>query len=668
MSIASSPASHRRHRYRRLAAFGLGAALLLPLPPTAAAETSTTLQDYVVTGTRTPHLIDETPVETLVISREDIERAPVASLPQLLRTLPGISAALLDDNLASDNLRLTMRGLQLHDGYGLILIDGRRSHSGLGGHGEYGVSLNQLPLSMIERIEVVRGGSSALYGADAMAGVINIITRPVPKQAEGTAAINYGTYKVMARDGQSVNSPDRSQARLHVGGGAPVGENSGFYLNLAHESDEGAGTDAQTARRETVLGKWHTRLNPAWSVDLGVDLAKSRQDTAPGTAARYNRQHDEYRLSAGANYREGLHGWKFSTYHYNNDLETGYAGNQHGYRFGDVGYSQAESVYQFFGDRHWLTMGVEAQRQKIDYTFINYPGGVAGDPVPVKENVDIYSVFVQDEIWLLDERLVVVPGVRYEDHSKFGGELNPKLAASLRTGKSTTWRASVGRSFKSPTMRQLYYGDLYQHGNRFERSNPDLDPETAISYHLSVEQQLLNGALWGSLGLFRTDVKDMVVRAYSGADEPATGLPIHSYYNVDRARVEGLELSFRTQRFQGFGLRGGATLTRTENRETGNELPFTPGYTFSLTPGYQWAGGKTGVEATLIANGRQYRDTANTQEVKSHQVVDLHLWRQLGDQLTASLDLSNIFASHKGDKEFSHRQGRSISAGLSTRF
>lgn len=647
---------------------GLGVTMIAPPPLTAAANAPVALQEIVVTGTRTPHLIDEAPVETLVVTREDIERAPVANLPQLLRTLPGISAALLDDNLASDNLRLTMRGLQVHDGYGLILIDGRRSHSGLGGHGEYGVSLNQLPLSMVERVEVVRGGASALYGADAMAGVINIITRPVPKEAEGTAAINYGVYRVMSRQGQSVDDPDRRQARLHAGGGAPVGENSGFYLNFAHESDEGAGVSPQTARRDSVLGKWHTQLSPAWSVDFSLDLAKSRQDTVPSETARYNRQHDEYRLGAGADYQEDAHGLKLSAYHYNNDFETGFPGNQHAYRFGDVGYTQAESVYTYFGQRHWLTLGVEAQRQKIDYTFISYPDGVAGDPVPVRENVDTYSVFVQDEIWLLDERLVLVPGVRYEDHSKFGGELNPKLAASLRTGEATTWRASVGRSFKSPTMRALYYGDLQQHGNRMERSNPDLDPETAINYNLSVERQWYDGALWSSLGLFRTDIKDMVVRADTGEIDAPSGLPIHTYSNVDRARLEGVELSLRTAGWHNLSLRGGATLTRTENRETGNDLPFTPRHTFSLTPGYQWRKGSGGAELTLLAVGRQYRNAANTQEVDSHQVVDLRLWQKLGENLTASLDFNNVFASHKGDEEFGPRQGRGIGVGLSGRF
>lgn len=647
---------------------GAGAALLLPLPSLAAdASATAVMQEVVVTGTRSPHLVSEAPVETLVITREDIERTPAANLPQLLKTLPGLSAAMLDDNLASDNLRLTMRGMQIHDGYGLILIDGRRVHSGLGGHGEYGVSLNQLPLSMIERIEVVKGASSALYGADAMAGVINIITKPVPGKAEGTAGVSYGTYEVMPKAGESVRSSTRRQGQFHVGGGMPVGENSGFSLQAARQSDDGAANDPQAAQRDTVQGKWTSRLNEAWSGDLGFQLGKSRQDLAPtpGVTAAYNRQHDEYRLSGGLDWREGAHALKLSAYAYSNDFETGFAGNPHGYRFGDVGYTQAESVYTYFGDSHWLTAGLEIQQQEIDYSFNNNPDAPV---IPVRQDVDTYSLFIQDEIYLLNQRLILVPGFRYEDHSRFGGEFNPKLTVRYRTDIGTTWRASVGRAFKSPTMRQLYYGDLYLHSTtNYIRSNPDLSPETALSWNLSAEQSLLDGRWWGSLGVFRNDISEMVVQTDTG--EVYESLPVTSYANVQEARVEGIELSFRVKTaWDGFSLKGGATLTRSENRDTGMDLPYTPEYTFSLTPSYQFADGKTGIDMPFIANGPQYRDRNNTQETEAHQVLDLRLWRLLGENLTGAVELSNIFESHKGEEAYSPRQGFGLLVSLTARF
>ena len=644
------------------------ALLLSPVVAATAAAQPVNLQDVVVTGTRSPHALADVPVETLVISREEIERAPVQNLPQLLRTLPGVSATNLDDTLASDNLRLTVRGLQLNEGYGLILVDGKRIHGGLGAHGDYGISLNQIPLSMIERIEVVKGASSALYGADAMAGVINIITRAVPAQASVAGGINYGLYDVLPRAGVKAEDPTRRTALVHANLGAPVGESSGVMLQFAHQSDEGSDRVPQTTRRDSVLGKWHTALTDTWSVDLAGDLAWSRRDAPPATA-RYDRKLDDYRASAALNYKDDRHAWTLSGYRFNQDFEQGYDGFPHGFRFGDIGYYQAETVYTYFGERHWLTVGAEAQRQRLDYLFNNYRDGALEAQVKVKENVDIYSVFIQDEIWLLNERLILVPGVRFEDHSRFGGEFNPKFSASLRTGEATTWRASVGRAFKSPTIRQLYYEGLYRHGDTYHESNPNLDPETAINANLSVEQTWWGGLLWGSFGVFRTDIKDMVVRFDTGRiSEDDLALPIESYENVQKARIQGAELAFRAGGPRGFTLRGSGAWTSAENRDTDLDLPYVPNYTAALIPGYVAADGLTGVETTLLAVGRQYRNTANTQRVDAHQIVDVRLWRELGPQVTASLDFGNIFQSNKGDKEFAFRQGRSVVAGLNARF
>ncbi|MDO3377232.1 TonB-dependent receptor plug domain-containing protein [Geoalkalibacter halelectricus] len=645
---------------------GLVAATLLVPSGALAQQNPVALQDLVVTGTRSPHALADVPVETLVITREEIERAPVQNLPQLLRTLPGVSATNLDDTLASDNLRLTVRGLQLNEGYGLILVDGRRVHGGLGAHGDYGISLNQIPLSMIERIEVVKGASSALYGADAMAGVINIITRRVPQEASASAGVSYGLYSVLPRAGVKAQDPIRRTAQVHANLGTPVGDASGLLLHFAHQSDEGSDRLAQTTLRDSVLAKWHTALTDTWSVDLAGDLAWSRRDTVPGQDARYDRKLDDYRAAAALNYKDDRHAWTLSGYRFNQDFEQGFEGFQHGFRFGDVGYYQAESVYTYFGERQWLTVGAEAQRQSLDYVFNNYRGGELEAQVPVKENIDIYSLFVQDEIWLLDERLILVPGVRFEDHSRFGSEINPKFSASLRTGAATTWRASVGRAFKSPTIRQLYYEGLYRHGDNYVESNPNLDPETAINANLSVEQLWWDGNLWGSLGVFRTDVKNMVVRTDTGRE--FNDLPIESFENVQKARIQGAELAFRAGGPRGFTLRGSAAWTAAENRDTDLDLPYVPDYTAALIPGYVTASGQTGVEATLLAVGRQYRNVANTQRVESHQIVDVRLWRELGPQVSASLDFGNIFESNKGDKEFAWRQGRSVVAGLNARF
>jgi outer membrane receptor for ferrienterochelin and colicins len=133
--------------------------------------TAVQMDEIVVTGTKTRHTIEDVPVETYVITREEIDRVPSQNIVEVLKTVPGLNFSLLDDNIEADTVRATMRGLRFHDGHGLILIDGQRVRGDLGAHGAFGISLNQLPLSMVERIEIVKGSASSLYGSDALAGV-----------------------------------------------------------------------------------------------------------------------------------------------------------------------------------------------------------------------------------------------------------------------------------------------------------------------------------------------------------------------------------------------------------------------------------------------------------------------------------------------------------------
>jgi len=136
------------------------------------------LGQIVVTGTKTPHLMEDTPVRTRVISREQIEKSGVTKAADLLRSLPGVNISGGAPGAVSSRSTALMRGLPAQ--YSLILLDGRRFKPE---HIHTGVNLILIPIEMIERIEIVEGPASALYGSDAMGGVINIVTSPVERPA-----------------------------------------------------------------------------------------------------------------------------------------------------------------------------------------------------------------------------------------------------------------------------------------------------------------------------------------------------------------------------------------------------------------------------------------------------------------------------------------------------
>ena len=150
--------------------------IILTAPAVYAGEETYGLADIVVTGTKTPHTLQDVPVQTMVISAEEIEKKNSQNIMDLLRDIPGIHMANHNDVFGTYTWMARMRGMDFNSGYALILVDGQRAMGcgQSGGMGEYGVGLNQVPVELVERIEVVKGPGSALYGSDAVTGVVNI--------------------------------------------------------------------------------------------------------------------------------------------------------------------------------------------------------------------------------------------------------------------------------------------------------------------------------------------------------------------------------------------------------------------------------------------------------------------------------------------------------------
>jgi len=619
---------------------------------------TTRLKDIVVTGTRTPHALKDVPVETVLINREDIERTNAQNAMDVLKNIPGIDSSVHDDVFGTYTWRAKLRGLNFNDGYGLILIDGQRAMGcgQSGGMGEYGSGLNQIPVDMIERIEVVKGPSSALYGSDAMAGVINIITKKTPKKATGSAGASYGWYKVKEK-GETKPSDDghsRNISKTYVSYGDKISDSFGYLLHYNYDSAEDIRDDPIKSYRHSFMGKLDAELNE--SIDLYLKSEVSDYEKAD------SREEESYRVSAGIDFRPtDDHFFSLKGYTYTWDFTHGYPGYSYGYKYGDVGYDQAEIQYTWYSsDWNALTLGGEVQEQGINYVIENADGSI----VNVKEDVDTSSLYVQDELTLFED-LTIVAGLRYDDHSTFGSEVNPKLSLMYKFSEDTTLRASAGKAFKSPTIRQLYYDTPYRHGNYYNQSNPNLKPEKAIGYSASIEQWLFDQSIMINLGYFRNDVEDMVVSEDTGT--MYDGLPLREYRNVEEAWTQGLELLCRTYLTEEFAASLSYTYTDSENKEIGKELTYTPKHVFSISPAYELEKYGLGTSATISYIGKQYTNSDNTAQIDEHTVVDAKIYKNLSDKAKLSFEADNIFDSDKGD-EGNFRTGRTFTVKLDVSF
>ncbi|GAB6906514.1 TonB-dependent receptor [Desulfosarcina cetonica] len=630
------------------------------------AKPVTKLDEIVVTGTRTAHAIKDAPVETTLITREDIEKSNAQTVTDIVKTIPGMSVSGNDDIFGGSSSRARLRGLSFNNGYGLILIDGQRMHgsSQSGAHGEYAVGLNQIPVSMIERIEVIKGPSSVLYGSDAMAGVINIITRKIPQKATMGAGVKYGWYKVS----KSINyytdaevTPSdygkyRNTRNAYAYAGNKINDRMGFLFDYDHEDSEGTSNDPYDNNRDSAMGKFDVVFSDMVSAWVKGEISEFERTTS------YVTSEDSYRIAAGLDFdfseNQKL---MFKGYHYRDEFSTSS-------RDGEIGFDQGEFQYTWdTGVSHVLTLGSEFQRQTIDY-YMNNTATVNGVTVrtrtTVKEDVDTFSVYLQDE-WTLFNKLVLVPGLRWDHHSTFGNSFNPKLNVMYHLLENTSLRASVGKSFKSPTIRQLYYDVPYWHSPFWVASNPDLEPEESIGYSAGIEQWFLNNKGMVNLTFYRNEISDMVVTDTTG--QTYEGAPLYIYENVDEATVQGVELTAQFYPTESFSLAAGYAFTDSEDESTGNDLTYTPDHSFSISPAYEYIPWGLGVSGTLSYVSDQYTDTDNTRVQEAHVLVDGKIFKRLTKMAKITLEVDNIFDSDHGDDRYT-RTGRTFTLGMDMDF
>ncbi len=596
------------------------------------------LDDIVVTATKTQHVLEDVPVTTIVINQKDINRANAQNVMDLLKDIPGIQMANHDDVFGTYTWVAKMRGLDFNSGYALILIDGQRAMGcgQSGGMGEYGIGLNQIPVEMIDRIEIVKGPGSALYGSDAMAGVVNIITKKVPKTGMGSAGVSYGRYRVQKEtpDG-SIEKADggaRLMSKAYASYGSNITNDFGYFIHYNYEGADDIRKDPIKSWRHSFLGKFDASFVERLDLSLKTEISAYEKDG--------NREEKSYRVSAFADFLINPNQFlALKGYTYNWDFTHGAPGYAYGYKYGDVDYNQVELQYTWQTHaNNTLVLGGEAQVQGISFTIENNDGSV----ISVKEDVKTSSLYIQDEATLFDT-LTLVGGVRYDNHSVFGNEINPKFSVMYAPSDTTKIRASFGTSFKSPTIRQLYYNMPYRHGEYYIQSNSNLEPEKAHGYGVSVEQWFLDHNLMVDIGYFRNDVKNMVVGEDTGT--LYLDLPLREYRNVEKAMTQGIELMCKAYFTDAFFATFSYTYTDTKNKETGNELTYISRHSASLSPSYRWEKYGFGISGRLSLNSKQYTNTANTSDIDKGVVLDAKMYKQLSKNAKLSLEIDDIFDS-----------------------
>ncbi len=551
------------------------------------------IEKIIVTANKFEQSINDVLASVSVIERAEIEASNVRDLPTLLSTRVGFQVN--PNGGFGQNTGVSLRGTGSGDT--LILIDGVRTGSATLGQ----KALNNVPLNSIERIEIIKGSRAAVYGSDALAGVINIITRESDNLSLSATfgSDSYQNYQVAG----SVKSGDITTA-FNAGfektdnfdvlqGVAPdedgyENKNLGFKVNY---TDAHYGDFKLLGQYSEGFADYDSRFSPA-------DSTIERDDFK------------NYQLSAGwsKNYTNQTHSIDLA-------LATDDSDNTY------VDFSVGPTTSTFITKR----TQVDYNGQYLLSDELNISGGVNwyNDDVShssqlfVEDSRDVLAVFVG--AYYDADKVLANLTVRQDDDEQFGDETTYTAAAGYHLSEDATFRISQSTGFKAPTFNDLYF-PLY--------GNPDLQPEKSVNRELGLSVDFDIAQV--DVAIFRNDIEDKI-------DYDAN----FALANIDEARYEGVEFSL-SQQFFGFDSNLNFAYLSAEDEETGAELRNVAKRTFNWELAKQFGA----FDARLDMQYRSDREGAVTR-LGSYTLWNLAGNYQVNEHIEVSLRVENLF-----DKEY----------------
>ncbi len=515
----------------------------------AAAQETKALDTVVVTASGYEQLIKEAPASISVVTREDLEKKAYTNLHDALRDVPGVILTPSDNN-SND---IALRGMGAN--YTLILVDGKRTNSReTQTNGSTGTDQSWIPpLEAIERIEVVRGPMSSLYGSDAMGGVINVITRKVAKEW-------HGSLRADATLQERSTSGNAYQSNFYLSG--PIKEDLlglSIYGNYTQREEDRIYQGYNDYDNRAINVKLALTPNKDHDVILELGTAKQHFTSTPGmtllpTEALSDRKFERESYSLQ---HKGRWGWATSDTYVQQEETRNIARDM------TIKNTVFNSSWTMpLGQRNLLTTGVYYSEQDLKDTTTNTLPGSSRSTADRSQ----YAVFAENE-WRLRDDFALTGGLRYDHDSQAGGHVSPRLYGVWTVDPRWTVKGGVSSGFRAPSLRQTLgdWGQSSRGGNIY--GNPDLKPETSLTKEIGLLFDAGNGTTAG-LTLFDNDFKDKIMRIACPTCGPlnSSGRVSTTNVNVDKAITRGIEATLGTQLTQNLGLTSSYTFTTSEQK------------------------------------------------------------------------------------------------------
>ncbi len=584
-----------------------GDALRIDLTPLALQLDAT-----VITAARREQRLADAVVPIELVSRAEIERSGASDVASVLTEQLGVQ---LEGGVPAG------AGVQLQ-GLGtnrvLILLDGQPLVGRINGN----LDLSRLPTASLERIEVIKGPQSTLYGSDAMGGVINLVTR---RPAHGRTDV-------------SLQAVGGSRGRRDVNGSLLRGaERWDAGLDAGHRSLQLApgvpGNTGAFAERYEATPQLRMRPNDTWQVEAGGLFLTEQQRYRIGQLFRFA-DRNQMAARAGATWQHGARRGGILLYrsrfdHLARSSTLDQPQNNDGDRDRQV-LTELEITYSGPVHRAIVDAGVEIRREAI----------VADRIDGHRREFDAVEPFAQMTVG--GNRFAVTPGARFTWNERWGNYATPRVAALWRPVESVSIRGTVGRGFRAPDFKELYLSFSNPQAGYAVEGNEQLRPETSTSAQLNVEYAA--DRLYGRVSVYGNQLRDFI----ESVEGNAAGL--FTYGNVARAETRGVEgeVGVTAGRLR---LEGGGSYLDARDLRTGRVLLGRPRWSGRLSAS---AGRVLGarLSATLVHTGVTPTQRAEDGTVLSTQPdftrLDLRAARPVGAGLELSLGLDNAFDRQLG--------------------
>ncbi|WP_447980196.1 TonB-dependent receptor plug domain-containing protein [Candidatus Nitrospira bockiana] len=598
-------------------------------------------RDVIISATKTPLPVSQVTSAVEVISGEELEQKKIKTVIDALRLAQGVAA--FSNGGPGTNATVRIRGANA--AHTLVLIDGTIVNSPTSGDFNFA----NLTAENIERIEILRGAQSMLYGSDAIGGVINIITKRGTGKPAASTFFEYGSFASIREGAQASGAKGPIDFAMSLSRWDTASFSAVNYKRGAFERD--AFRNWQASGRLGVALPKEGRLDLGlrwWNSDVNLDSAFGNFKFDVFGSKQTTRT-----LILSAIYDQPLTSWwsqKLTLAQANErilfdggasrlNLDTGITTGISFRTLSDIEILNRRLEWQHnfqIGKPLLITAGYQFREESGENASIG----------PSAKILSTHGGYAQSQLNIQD-RLLVTAGIRQDSYNVFGDATTYRVTGGyLIPETGTKFRASYATGFRAPTINQLFFPGF---------GNPNLKPEESRSFDAGVDQFLLKDRLKLSAGYFWNRFQNLIVNVPVGA--------LLAPQNVGEAKSQGWEAGFQFALTKGLDLRGQYTYTLTRDLSTDRRLPRWPVHQASLGVSYRPID-PVAINVDYRYVGARFNDTANTQKMGSFGVVNLAATYDVSRNWQVFGRIENLFNQDYEEVLFFGTPIRSIYGGI----